>query len=45
MEAHEGVAGFKTFTEFDVLTSQAFPTLAISLSEVFAEINEPDGRG
>jgi Uma2 family endonuclease len=41
VEAHEGGAGFKTFAEFDVLTSQAFPTLSISLSDIFAEINEP----
>jgi Uma2 family endonuclease len=44
VEAHEGEAGFKTFTEFDVLTSQSFPTLSVSLSEIFAELNEPENR-
>lgn len=44
VEAHEGAAGFKTFTALETLTSTAFPTLALPLGELFAEINEPDEK-
>jgi Uma2 family endonuclease len=40
--AAEESSGIRQFGETDVVTSSAFPSLAISLREIFAELDEPD---
>ena len=41
VEAHESAESVSYLAEHDVLTSHAFPSLVIPLSEIFAELDEP----
>jgi Uma2 family endonuclease len=42
VEAQEANEAISHLNEGDTLTSKAFPTLAISIDEIFAELDEPD---
>jgi Uma2 family endonuclease len=42
VEAHEPGSAVTHYSESDVLTARAFPSLALPLRDIFAELDEPD---
>ncbi len=42
VESHEPLQPVRFFGEKDIVTSISFPSLTIPLSEIFAELDEPE---